>query len=773
MKRYKGYSFINMAGLSVGMACFILILSYVQNELSFERFHEKRDQIFRLMRVEKIEGKTDETSYMPAPMAAAIQNEFPEIIETVRMTRYGSIPMNVREKSFVENRILLADSPFFRVFSFPLKQGDPEVVLQDKHSIVLNEDIVEKYFGDEDPIGKTITYANRIDLKITGVAENVPINTDFQFDFVIPFELINEIQGFNYLESWGAFNWQIFIFAQKNVSLSEFRKKTLPFCQRLRGDDPPEFQLLHSLFLQPITQFHLESATVNYIVIFSVVAVIILLLACINFTNLAVAQSSTREKEVGMRKVIGARKSQLIRQFLGESILLSLLSFSLAIILVELIRPNYNRLLDVQLHIDYIQNWPHTFMLLGIALGVGIISGGYPAFFVSAMKPIHALQGLLRRGAKRSLMRSLLVIFQFAVSITLIIGTVIVHRQLHYIRTKNLGFNKDHIINIVLYDRTLSRNVENLKAEFLKNPRIVTTSGNYLMAGSGNNTINWEGKQEDERKFMRYFSVDADFLETFAIKLIEGRNFRKGSDSDLKQAYLLNESAVKELGWTSAVGKGFEVQMSGSEMGEVIGVVKDFNFRSLREQIQPLAIKMAENFGIVSIRVLPEDIPGTIDYLRRVIKSFAPHAPFEYYFLDSDVDELYRFDITMGTVFGHFSFLAIVIACMGLLGLTSYVIVWRTKEIGVRKVLGASTPVVVVLLIKEFAGKILVANIVAWPIAYFAMNRWLQNFAYRESINIWMFVSSMIFVFVIAIISVGYQVVKAARKNPVNSLRYE
>jgi putative ABC transport system permease protein len=771
--KHKSYSIINVMGLSVGMACFILIFSYVQNELSYDRFHEKCDRIYRLMRVERIEGKRGETPYVPAPLAPALQGGFPEVISTIRMTGGGWVPIFHKDKSFVEKRILLADPPFFDVFTFPLLQGDPETVLKEKYSVVITEDIAVKYFGDEDPIGKTMTYANRIDLRVSGVARNVPQNSDFQFDLVMPFELINEIQGFNYLDSWGAFNFRIFVFAQKDLSLTEFEKKTPEFCRKYRSDDPEDYQLLHSLFLQPMTEMHLESHIVTYIVVFSAVAVIILLLACINFMNLAVAQSSAREKEVGLRKVVGANRFQLVNQFLGESVLLSLMALPLAVIAVELVRPIYNQFLHIRLTIEYIQNWPYTSVLVGVALLVGIVSGSYPAFYASAVRPIYTLGGFLRRGSKRSFLRSMLVVFQFSVSVVLIIGTFIIHDQCRYIRTKDLGFNKEHIINVVLYDRKLSRNVENLKTELLKSPDIVSASGNYLMSGGGNNSIRWEGMKDDEQKIMRYFSVDPDFLETFEIELLEGRNFRRGSESDRKYAYLLNESAVKDLGWDAAIGKEFEIQMSGSEMGYVIGVVKDFHFQSLRHSIQPLAVRMATYFGIISIRVLPNDVPGTLDYVRKTLKKFAPGAPFEYYFLESDIDDMYRLDVTMGRIFSHFSLLAIFIACLGLLGLTSFAIVWRTKEIGIRKVLGASVSHIILLVSKDFIRLIFIANLMSWPIAYYGMHKWLQNFAYRVNIGLWTFVLSAGLALAVALFTISFQAIKAALASPVDSLKYE
>ncbi len=771
--RHRAYSLINVMGLAVGMAIFILILSYVQNELSYDSFHENTEQLYRLMRVEKMEGRTSTSSYVPAPLAPALLNDFPEIIHAVRMTGTGWIPINYKDKSFVEKRIRLADSSFFEAFSFPLVKGNPKTALQDKYSVVITEEIAKKYFGDGDPIGKTLSYANRIDLKVSAVAKNLPQNTVLGFDFLVPFELINELFMFNYLESWGAFNYQTYVMAREEIALSEFEEKSIEACQRYRPSETPDHQILYSLLLQPITKVHLGTDVMAFIYIFSVVAVLILILACVNFMNLAVAQSSAREKEVGMRKVIGANRFQLVKQFLGESVFLSLIALPFAICIVELLLPVYNKLLNLNLRMNYFQNWTFIFGLLAIAFLVGIISGSYPAFFASAMRPIHSLKSAFKSVPKRSILRSILVVSQFTVSIILIIGTIVMHNQLHFIRSKDLGFNKENIINVVLYDRNLRQNYESVKSELLRNPIILSASGNYLMSGGGNNTVQWEGMKEDDYMFMRYFTVDADFLDTFQIELLEGRNFQKGSLSEVKYSYILNESAVKALGWKYAVGKQFEIEMSGSEMGQVIGVVKDFHFQSLHRKIQPMVLKTSPAFGIISVKVAPDDIAGTLAFIRNKIKERAPSAPFEYYFLEEDIGEMYRSEQIMSRMITHFSFLAIFIACLGLLGLTSYSIIQRTREIGIRKVLGASTSTIVVLLTKQFTKWVLVANIIAWPVAYYAMNRLLQFYAYRISLGVWIFLLAAVLAFAIAVFTVSFQAMRAALANPADALRYE
>jgi len=770
--RHRVYSVINVMGLAVGMAIFILILSYVQNELSYDSFHERSDQLYRLMRVEKMEGRMSTSSYVPAPLAPALLNDFPEIIHVVRMTGTGGVTINHKDKSFVERRLILADAPFFEAFSFPLVKGNPKTALQDKYSVVITEEIAEKYFGDEDPIGKILTCANRIDLKVSAVAKNLPLNTVLDFDFLSSFELINELLGFNYLDSWGAFNFSTYVMAREDILHSEFEKKSVEACQRYRPSETLDHQLLFSLFLQPITKVHLGTDVMAFIYIFSAIALFILILACVNFMNLAVAQSSAREKEVGMRKVIGANRFQLIKQFLGESVFLSFIALPIAVCIVELLLPVYNRLLNLNLRMDYFQNWTFVVGLVATALLVGIISGSYPAFYASAMRPVHTLKSALKSASKRTILRSILVVSQFSVSIILIIGTIVMHNQLHFIRNRDLGFNKENIMSVVLYDRNLSQNYESLKSELLRNPNISSASGNYFMGG-GNNTVQWEGMKENDYMPMRYFTVDADFLDTFQIELLEGRNFQKGSLSDVKYSYLLNESAVKALGWESGVGKQFQVQMAGSEMGQVIGVVKDFHFQTLHREIRPLALKTAPSFSVVSMKIVPDDIPGTIAFIRSQIKERAPNAPFEYYFVDNDIDKMYRSDKIMSRMLSHFSFLAIFIACLGLLGLTSFSIIQRTREIGIRKVLGASTSTIVVLLTKQFTKWVIVANIIAWPIAYYAMDRLLQFYAYRISIGIWIFLLAAFLALVIAVSTVGFQAMRAALANPADALRYE
>jgi putative ABC transport system permease protein len=773
--KHRMFSLLNVLGLSVGMACFIVILLYVQNEISYDRFHKNKNRIYRILRVSQIEGKTDTSYHVPGPLASSLAQEFPEIVGYSRLERLGKITVTHEGNSFVEDQFILADPAFFQMFTFPLVLGDPDHALNDKFAVVITEQAATRYFGDENPVGKILTLDNRIDLKVTGIAEDVPHNTDFQFSLISPFPLINDIAGYDYLSSWNAFNFESFVMTQQNFSLAEFEQKSLSFCKKYRPNDPPDYQHLKSLTLEPLPAIHLTANLKLYIYTFSAIAVIILVLACINYMNLAVVQSTSRIREVGIRKVIGATRLQIVTQFLGESIILSFLSLPIALLIVEFVLKMYNRLFSLHLNIQYIQNWSFSLGLLGIAFIVGIISGIYPAIITSIKQPVLSLRQSFHSGFARSTFGNILIVFQFSAAIILLMITIIIHIQLNFIQDKNLGFNKENIINVTMYDNDLRQQWKTFKTELLMNPNVLSVSGNDFLGMEWNNSIQWEGMAEDEQMQMRFFVADADFLPTFQIELLTGRNFRNNTSEDQGKAYLLNESAIKALGWepASAIGKQFRVWMAGNELGSVVGVVKDFHFQSLRNLLKPLAIEMGTSFNVLSIKVKPENIQQTIRFIKNTARKISPHAPFEYYFVDSEIDQMYKLEMQLRQIFIHFSALSILIACLGLLGLTSFSIVNRTKEIGIRKVFGASVLRITALLSNEFTKWVILANIVAWPIAWYAMNKWLQNFAYRIEMRWWMFALAGGMALVIALLTVSWQAIRAATANPVESLRYE
>jgi putative ABC transport system permease protein len=772
IKKSKIYSFVNVLGLSVGMACCFLIFLYIQHELSYDRFHEKSDRIYRITTEWQIEGQAQIHETAAAPIAPALLNDFPGVHEAVRMRRTGAV-LNHNSKSFVESRVYLVDPSFFDVFNFPLIQGNPDTALKRIHSIVLTEKTVEKYFRNENPIGKTLTFENRFDLEVTGIAQNAPSNSYIDFDFLIPFGAINSFSNYNYLESWSSWNFQTYLLLQKDFSPSELEEKSSAFIKKYRGQDSTNPQRFH---LQPLTKINLEtSGKLKYIYFFSAIAAIILILACINFMNLSIARSSTRVREIGMRKVIGAYRHQLVKQFLGESIVLAFVALPLAILFAHVTLPAFNALLKTQLKSDYFQNFPFLVGILGITLLVSLISGSYPALYLSGFQPVRSMRGELKSGARVTRFRSLLVVFQFATSIILIICTLAVHHQMRFIHNRNLGFNKDFVVNVPLYDSALRQKTEYIKHELLANPDILSVTSSSFSPGSyPNQSVDWEGRKEDEELMMAWYSVDYDFIRTYEMEIIEGRDFSKESPSDIQSAYVLNEAAVKAFGWEYAVGQGFMVEKAGFSMGTVVGVMKDFHFASLHQDIKPLALVLEPEGGYqLSLKISSKSMNPTLSFIEKKFKEFAPSAPFSYSFVDDEIAEMYMEEERLGKLINSFSVIAILIACLGLLGLASFAINRRIKEIGIRKVLGASVPAIIILLSKDFTSLVVVANVIAWPVAYYGMNRWLQNFAYRIGLSWWLFVLSALLALLTALLTIGFHAIKAALANPVNFLRYE
>ena len=772
IKKSKIYSFVNISGLAIGMACCFLIFLYVQHEFSYDRFHEKPNQIYRVTAEWLVEGQAQIYQTTAAPVASALMNDFPEVQNAARVRRTRAIIYH-SSQSYVERRVYLVDPSFFDIFNFPLIRGNPKTALGNPHSIVLTEKSSEKYFGREDPIGKTLTFGKRFDFEITGIAKDVPPNSHLNFDFLVRFDFINEYTNFNYLASWRAWNFHTYVLLQKDFSLSDFKEKTAAFIKKYRGKDSTNPQSLH---LHPLTKINLETyGKLKYIYFFSAIAIIILILVCINFMNLSVARSSTRIREIGMRKVMGANRPQLIKQFLGESIVMAFLALPLALLLASMVLPAFNSLLMTQVQTNYFQNLPFILSIFGITLASSLISGSYPALYLSAFQPVQSLKGELKSRRGVLCLRSLLVIFQFSISIILIISTIAIYHQMKYIQNMNLGFNKDFIVNVPIFEPGLRQQSDYVKSELLQNPSISSATVSSFYPGSyPNQSVDWEGRKEDEELMMAWYSVDHDFIRTFEMEIVEGRDFSRGFPSDIQSAYILNETAAKGFGWESAVGKQFMVERADFTMGKVIGVMKDFHFASLHHNIRPLALVLDPEGGDhFSLKIAPKNMSGTLSFIEKKFKEFAPNAPFNYSFVDDEIAELYMEEERLGKLISSFSVLAILIACLGLLGLASFAINRRTKEIGIRKVLGATVSNIIILLTREFSKLVLLANIFAWPIAFYVMKKWLQNFAYRIDIGLWLFVLSALLALFIAVLTIGYHAIRAAFANPADSLRYE
>jgi len=771
IRRHKGYSFINISGLAIGMACCFIVFLWVLDELSFDRFHSNAKEIYRVLH--NPQGTDVYNPYGSGPLGPALKADYPEIINFTRSFGEVNAPLKYRDRAF-NGKVRGVDNSFFEIFTFPFIKGDPKNCLSEPHSIVLTEKTAAKLFHEEDPLGKTVRlewWVGWFDLKVTGVIQDVPSNTHIRFDYLLPFEFVTW-SGMP-IEDWDVGAYQTYVLLPKNADPSAVQGKIAGTVKQHLPESP------YTLYLEPLTRIHLHNFTgggaITYVYIFSIIGALILGIACINFMNLSTARSMERAREVGMRKVVGSTRAQLVKQFLGESVLLSLISFILALILVQGLLPSINNIVGKPLKLSYSDS--PLFIFLGMAILTGIVSGSYPAVFLSNFRPVKVLKGFVRSSSQNIRLRKLLVIGQFVVSIALITGTIIIYQQLVYMRNTDMGINKSHIINMELRG-SLRKQYSTIKSELLRNPDIMAacaTNGSFSKR-FGSDKFGWEGKPEDKRIFMSIHSVDFDYQKIFDIEMAQGRYFSRDYPTDRSDGIIVNETAAKIMGMESPIGQRMScsIPFSSQKSGTIIGVVKDFHFRSLHEKIDPLVLVIAPGwFTDVYIRMKPENVPETLGFIEKTVKIFAPEFPFEYSFLDEDIDSLYKAEQQIGNLVRYGTFLAIFIACLGLFGLASFMAEKRTKEIGIRKVLGASVSGIVLLLTKEFTKWVILANLIAWPIAYFVMRGWLQNFAYHVNIGLWTFMLSAALALVTALITVSFQAVKTAASNPVDSLRYE
>lgn len=792
--RHKGYSLINILGLAVGMASCILILLYVHDELSYDQHHEQADQIYRVTREWfNSDGSSSlHLGHVAPPIGPLLKNDFPDILQMVRIKSGGNPLLRHGDKVFQEERFYFSDPNILEVFTLPLRKGDPQNALADPDGVVLTLAMARKYFGNEEPLGRVLNIDNQADLKVTGVMQDMPANSHFHFDFLGSMKLLERVLGEDEFKNWGSNNYATYLLLPKNYHVENFLKAVPDFIGRHHPDGKEAIPQT-TLHLQRLTDIHLFShldseieanGNIAYVYIFSAIAFFLLLIACINFMNLATARSANRAKEVGLRKVVGADRRQLIRQFLGETVVMALLALLLAVVLVEVALPKFNAFAGKELALRSQGLFFILTSLLGVTLFVGIVAGSYPAFFLSRFQPVAVLKGQ-KIGSARSRFRSVLVVFQFAISIILIVGMGIVYNQLEYCRTKNLGLNKEHIVVLpVEQGREIVRRYPHLKNQLLQHPQIVSVaaskrvpSGRLLDSSGGSVPVG--DKYEPLTFRIANVRVDHSFIDTYGIQMAAGRNFSVEFPTDSTAAFILNETAVRKIGWPSpeaAIGKPFQY---GNRQGRIIGVVKDFNYESLHQPITPIVLLIApQSFNSISVKIRaeqPADIAATLEFLKQKWQEFRPNFPFQYSFIDERYEQLYQNEHRLGRIFGAFSLLAIFIACLGLFGLASYTAEQRTKEIGVRKVLGASLGNIVFLLSKEFARLVAVATLVSWPLAYFAMSRWLQEFAYRININhqSLTFLLAALLALAIALVTVSFQSLKAALANPVEALRYE
>ena len=793
--KHKGFSFINVFGLAVGIACCLLILLFVVDELSYDRYHEKSDRIYRAGLFGFISGNEFHGVVTAAPMAQTLVDEYPEVEAATRARNFGFPVFRYEDKVFSEEKVFWVDPSFFDVFTVTFIQGDPKTALDNPVTIVLTRSMAKKYFGEEDPLGKTINADQRRDYLVTGVVEDVPKNSHFHYDFLASLSTYPDSQS----PVWVSNNYYTYFVLREGASPEEFevklgelvKKYVGPQIQAAAGISLEQFYEsggAYSYFIQPMTDIHLRShlefevepnGDISYVYIFSIIALGILLVACINFVNLSTARSSTRAREVGIRKTLGSNRPQLIRQFLAETIMLSLLAVLLALLLVQILLPVFNNLTGKQVAIPYLDNVFTIPLLLGLVVFIGLLSGLYPAFFLASFDPVAVLKTETAGSLKKSKMRNVLVIFQFTVSIVLIVGTLVVQRQLNYIQNKDLGFNKEQTVIIKKTD-DLSDKLKTFKQELLNNSSVLgaTNTGNLIGGTFGNSAFRLAGESGEETYLLWTFFSDADFVKTYQMDMAAGRYFEEGREAD-NQAVVINETAVRNLGLEDPVGAQIVALGNTREQEQsrnIIGVVKDFHFESLHTQIRPMIIIMygPQNRGrFLSVRIGPENTRETIGFIENTWKKFALNQAFEFEFMDDYFGRVYEAEHRTGQIFLYFSILAIFIASLGLFGLASFVTAQRTKEIGIRKILGASESQIVVLLSTQFTKWILLGNILAWPTAYLLMRNWLHQFAYREGISILSFLGASLIVLIFALITVSSQTLKAASANPAKSLKHE
>ncbi len=761
----RAYSAINIAGLAMGLASCLLILLWTADERSYDQFHENIQEIYQ------VPTEYDEGSYfwgtVPA-LGPALLEEFPEVVAFSRF--YGERFLVTVEENAFKEVVMMADPGFLEIFDFPLIEGDSKNALSDPNNILLTHEMATKYFGEENPIGKVLTLDREIEMKIVGVFEDIPKNSTYSFDFLTPISLATQTRDAEYLDHWWNCSFITFVQLQKQSSYQQINQK---IAGRIKQERPDASEIP---VLVPYSTFRSQGIMGNngtgpQVRLFTLIGFLILTIAAINFTNLTTARSAQRAREVGIRKVLGAERAQLLVQFFGESLLFTMVAFVLALVLVELALPGFRDLTGKSMTITNFLDIPVMIGTTVILLLTGVLSGIYPALYLSSFQPVKVLKGS-GVGTSGARLRTILVVTQFTISIALTIITVVIYSQLQLMLTKDLGFDKEHMLYIRL-DGALEGKFEALKTEILSADGVLSAAASSAVpAGMGDNTNNldWEARDPDFKPLVTFLKVDLEFLDTYRMEMIEGAYFFDGT---AKGGIIVNEAFARLLGEGSTLGKSV---LNGSDSYSVIGVIKDFHYQTLNRPIEPIILLISEDlsdYGVLTMRIAPDSIPSTLESIKATVKDFNPNYPFEYRFLDDRLNAMYQDQQRTGTIVAVFSVLAIAISALGLFGLAAFMAERRSKEIGVRKVLGASVAEIVGMLTKEFAKWILVANLIAWPLAFFYLNDWLQDFPYRVSISFGVFLYSGFGALLVATLAVGYQAFMAARANPIDAIRWE
>jgi len=776
LRRQKIYSLINISGLALGMTAFLIIAVWVWHEISYDRFHEHAGRIYRVAEKRHFPDQVRLSNRTPGPLSTALKENFPEIKSVARVAWTGERVLRYQDKIHYENDILTVDPDFLRIFTFPMVVGDRAKALDDPYSVVVTESAAAKYFGNEDPLGKVLNLDNRFDLTVTAVVENVPENSHLQFGMLVPFEMVERL-GWN-IRTWGFSVALTYLHLGDQVDVQAFEEKIAGSVKEYDEDTNIE------LFLQPLTRIHLFTNITNpdaqgriqYLLIFSMVGILVLFMACFNFMNLTTARSEYRAKEIGLRKVVGAARKHLVRQFLAEAVFLAFAALLITVLLIQLFLPVFNKITGESVSISNFANvWIFLFVI-GITLLVGLFSGSYPALVLSSFQPVKVLQGGLSSRYKGSVLRKILVLVQMSISLILIIVSSVIFQQIGFLKNKDLGFDQEHVVSLPLgiSNQENSQIFQNFKDSVEQSPRIVSVTASFThptdFATQVKNVV-YKGKSIGEDIPLNLTSVEYGFIETLRIKMLKGRSFSREFGTE-KSNLLVNQSFERLLGVESALD---EVVSIGPEyQGRIIGVMQDFHMESVSNAvIGPLIVFLNPGVNHIFVRIHPENIPATLGFLETAWKKAAPNLPFAYNFLDEEFNSLYTDIENMGTGLRYFTLFAACIACLGLLGLTSFSTEKRTKEIGIRKILGSSVSGIVTLLCRDYVRVVLLANLCAWPISWWLMLRWLQNFPYRVSLSWTNFVLSSLLILLITLVTVSFQTIKASLADPVDSLRYE
>ncbi len=777
IRRHKAFSFINIAGLGIGLAISILILVWVQDELSYDRFHENSETIYRIYEQWVLpQGTIPPFVQSPYPLGPALRDDYPEVVESMHLSIQYSNLVEYKDKRFYEDRFAFTDDNFFTMFSFPLIKGNPKNVLKELNSLVLSQSMAKKYFGNEDPVGKILRVNTKHDLIITGIMQDIPHNSHIQTSFI---GNIEHLIADGWSKRWVDHQYYTYVRLRPDTDVEALGIKIKTYI----NDNQKDPTTIH-IGLQPLKDIHLRSnfnydlggtsqGKNVYVYIFSLVAIMVLLIACINFMNLATAKAANRAKEIGIRKVSGASKIHLIKQFIGEAFFMSVLAFFFSLLCIGVLLPLFNSVTGKSFSYGSILSGSTLFIFFALTVVTGLLAGSYPALYLSSFQPSKVLKGKLRTGARSQYFRRVLVVVQFGITVILVIGTFVIRSQLEYMQNKNLGIKKDNIVYIKMRGKLLDDHAA-FRNELIQIPGITnvsTSSSRPSKISWGTTGMDWEGRDPDQRIHWTVLSVDFEFFDTFGLELVEGRDFSQKFTTDTHTAYIINETGAKALGYESAVGK--RCNLWGTE-GSVIGIVKDFHISSLHEKICPLIMTVHPGWhSFMFLKINSEAIRGIITQVARIHQRMNADYPFDYKFLDNDYDSLYRSEERTEKLFQNLSVVAIFVSCLGLFGLSSFMAEQRTKEIGIRKILGANVPSLLIQLLKDFTKWVLYANLIAWPIAYFVMKLWLNNFAYRTKMDLRTFIFTGVLTLFIASATVGYKSLRAATANPIYALRDE